>query len=239
MRGCGLTRIPCFTPWARKRAPRLSTVSRRVLAGPGYGPPLGLAAGAELAAHPVADGGERAAGVADQLGDGVLALPERLGVAPGGFARRVGDVGVRVVTAPGVVAAEDPGVQPRVDPPAPRRARPRTGSAATYSSGISAASSAPATSASSLCIRPNWRSSTRIADPRNCSRTARSLNSADSLRIRVSKPRSRRSATRAPLSAGCSQARELISGRGTRWRTGSESMTRSVTAGANGGQPNG
>ena len=76
------------------------------------------------------------------------------------------------------------------------------------------------TSARSRCSRENWRSSTRTAEPSSVSRQARSRNTPDIVLSSTSKPLSLRSATSAPRSAGCSQARELMSVRVTRARAG-------------------
>ena len=94
------------------------------------------------------------------------------------------------------------------------------GSAWTYISGSTVASRLWPTSASSRCSRANWRSSTRTADPSSVSRQARSRKTPDIVLSRTSKPLSLRSATSAPLSAGCSHARELMSVSTTRARAG-------------------
>ena len=94
------------------------------------------------------------------------------------------------------------------------------GSAATYISGSSTASRLRPTSASRRWSRANWRSSTRTAEPSSVSRQARSRYTPDMVLSSASKPLSLRSATRAPRSAGCSQARELSSVNGTRERAG-------------------
>ena len=76
------------------------------------------------------------------------------------------------------------------------------------------------TSASSRCSRANCRSSTRTAEPSSVSRHARSRKTPDMVLSSTSKPLSLRSATSAPLSAGCSHARELMSVSTTRERAG-------------------
>ena len=88
----------------------------------------------------------------------------------------------------------------------------KVGLARTYSSGTSWQSSTAATSASRRCSRAKLRSSARTEEPSSISRTERSLTSPDRVLSSVSKPLSFRSATSAPLSAGCSHARELMPG---------------------------
>src|SRR5215472_680353 len=70
----------------------------------------------------------------------------------------------------------------------------------------------------------NCCSDARTELARNMSRNARSLNSPARLRRMTSNPVSLRSATSAERSAGCSYARELMSGRRTRERSGTVFM---------------